>query len=91
MVALQIRDVPEAIRDELARAAANEGVSLQVFLHEVIHRAASSARNRRLITEWGRAPLLPDDAQVDIVQLIADSRAERDERIRSAVLGGGDA
>lgn len=87
MVALQIRDVSTEVRDELASAAARDGISLQAYLHEVIQRAAASARNRRLVAEWRADPLLPPGVQVDIVKLIAEGRAERDERIRSAVSG----
>ncbi len=46
MVAIQVRDVPEKIRDDLARAAKAEGKSLQAFLRDVLEREARKARNR---------------------------------------------
>lgn len=44
-VALQIRDVPEEIRDALAAKAASRGQSLQVFLLDVVRREAKVQRN----------------------------------------------
>lgn len=83
MVALQIRDVPQRVRDELAAAAAEEGVSLQVFLMDVIRRAADSAHNRRLVSEWPIA----DVSGIDISAIIREGHEERDARILDAVLG----
>jgi hypothetical protein len=45
MVAIQVRDVSERSRDALAAEAERRGLSLQVFLHEVIEREAAAARN----------------------------------------------
>jgi hypothetical protein len=45
MVAIQVRDVSQRSRDALAAEAERRGVSLQVFLHEVLEREAASARN----------------------------------------------
>lgn len=45
MVALQIRDVPEPVRDSLARQAAAKGQSLQAYLRELVLREASFAHN----------------------------------------------
>ena len=83
MVALQIRDVPDDVRDELAAAAAERGISLQVLLMEVIQRAADSAHNRRLVREWPVANV----SGVDIAALIREGHEERDARILDAVLG----
>lgn len=40
MVAVTIRDVPDAVRDELAARAAREGKSLQEYLRRLLVRAA---------------------------------------------------
>jgi plasmid stability protein len=43
-VAIQIRDVPEEVRDALAEAAAARGQSMQAYLLEVIAEEARLAR-----------------------------------------------
>lgn len=45
MVAIQVRDISEESRDALAGEAARRGLSLQLFLHDVLEREAASARN----------------------------------------------
>jgi plasmid stability protein len=45
MVALQIRDVPEAVRDTLTERARTRGQSLQSYLREIVLREASFANN----------------------------------------------
>lgn len=55
MVALQIRDVPDEVRDALAERARQEGQSLQAYLLRVVLREASFARNQALVAglaEW---------------------------------------
>lgn len=47
MVAVQIRDVPDALRDVLAQEAKRRGTSLQGYLLGVLEREAASASNRR--------------------------------------------
>ncbi|HEY0216811.1 MAG TPA: hypothetical protein VGC57_10510 [Cellulomonas sp.] len=49
MVALQIRDVPEEVRDVLTERARAKGQSLQAFLREVVLREASFAHNVALL------------------------------------------
>lgn len=44
-VALQVRDVPDDIRDALAEHAARQGKSLQTYLLDVLRREARFARN----------------------------------------------
>lgn len=43
-VALQIRDVPEEVRDALAEAAAARGQSMQVYLLDLVSGEARIAR-----------------------------------------------
>ncbi len=50
-VVLTIRDVPEAVRDELAREARDRGQSLQAYLLGLLARQASFAQNRQIIVE----------------------------------------
>ncbi|QDP96479.1 hypothetical protein FOE78_11700 [Microlunatus elymi] len=49
MVNLQIRDVPEDVRDALAARARENAQSLNMFLRDVVLREAAFARNRILI------------------------------------------
>lgn len=56
MVNLQIRDVPEEIRDVLARSARESGQSLSMYLRDVVVREASFLDNRRLIDEMRSRP-----------------------------------
>ncbi|RIQ19579.1 FitA-like ribbon-helix-helix domain-containing protein [Jiangella rhizosphaerae] len=44
-VALQIRDVPEDVRDIIAQRAASLGQSMQAYLLDVLRREARFARN----------------------------------------------
>ena len=44
-VALQIRDVPEKVRDVIAARAAQQGQSMQAYLLRVVEREARLARN----------------------------------------------
>ncbi|MEO6532958.1 MAG: hypothetical protein ABIO06_05215 [Pseudolysinimonas sp.] len=84
MVAIQIRDVPERVREGLATEAERRGQSLQVFLMAVLEREAASADNLRWLREIAtRSPVIGND--LDIAALIASGHAERDQRILDAV------
>jgi hypothetical protein len=47
-VALQIRDVPEEVRDVIAERASKLGQSMQAFLLNLIEREARLARNAEM-------------------------------------------
>lgn len=49
MAYLQIRDVPDAVRDVLAERAREKGQSLTMYLRDVVVREASFANNRVLV------------------------------------------
>lgn len=51
MTAIQIRDVPTEVRDQLAVLARARGQSLSAYLRDVIIREARFAKNVRLIDE----------------------------------------
>ncbi|GAB3767620.1 FitA-like ribbon-helix-helix domain-containing protein [Microlunatus parietis] len=77
MVALQIRDVPEEVRDALAERAAQNGQSLQGFLLGVVLREASFAQNRNLlreVAEWTVGTGVTGD---DVLAIIDEGRAGR--------------
>jgi plasmid stability protein len=47
-VALQIRDVPDEVRDALAEQAAQRGQSMQAYLLEMVEREARVLRNAHM-------------------------------------------
>ena len=76
-VALQIRDVPEDIRDALAELARSRGQSLQSFLLALVRREARFARNLALLHGFdGRTDGVPDSASV--TDVLDQGRAEQD-------------
>lgn len=77
MVAIQVRDVPAAVRDALAAAADARGQSLQVFLSEVLEREARLARNRAWLTEIREAPIARVESEVRTAELIRQQREDR--------------
>jgi plasmid stability protein len=52
MVALQIRDVPDEVRDTLAERARERGQSLQAFLLGLVEAEARRARNASLLAQF---------------------------------------
>jgi predicted nucleic acid-binding protein len=52
MVALQIRDVPDEVRDVLAERARARGQSLQAFLLSVLREEARRSRNLALLERF---------------------------------------
>lgn len=83
MVAIQIRNVPEDLRDILAQDAKARGQSLQQYLLEVLQQQAGAARNAEFIRTWEpiRGLETPSGEPADVVQLIEEGRRERDRRI----------
>ncbi|WP_101257390.1 FitA-like ribbon-helix-helix domain-containing protein [Streptomyces barkulensis] len=77
MVALQIRDVPEEVRDALAARAREKGQSLQAFLRALVVREASFSRNLDLlreIEEWSEGS---DATAEDVLAARDAARVER--------------
>lgn len=61
-VALQIRDVPDEVRDALAQRAAELGQSMQAFLLDVMAREARLTRNAQAFKETARHRVsIPDE------------------------------
>ena len=78
MAVVTIRDVPDGVRDALAREARERGQSLQAYLLGVLSRQAGFARNRQLLDEIERELAAGGGAGVD-----APDAAEVLERARS--------
>jgi len=78
-VALQIRDVPEDIRDALAELARSRGQSMQAFLLALVRREARFARNLELLSRFdGRDDGVSES--VSVTDVLDQVRAERDAR-----------
>jgi hypothetical protein len=72
MVALQIRDVPEEVRDALAAQAKARGQSLQSYLHELVEAQARRLRNTAVLERFaGRSDgshVLPDETSAELAE-----------------------
>lgn len=83
MVAIQVRDVPDDVRDALAGEASRRGVSLQVYLADVLEREAASARNLAWLRDVAarQRPAGPSTTRDDI----REGWHQRDRQIEDAV------
>ncbi|WP_318208051.1 MULTISPECIES: hypothetical protein [unclassified Streptomyces] len=83
MVALQIRDVPEDMRDRLAAIAGERGQSLQAYLYDVLADEVRRRDNLAVLEGFsaGRYGSRLDTA--DVLDVLRAGRRERD-----AALGG---
>ncbi|MEO3791087.1 hypothetical protein ABGB14_12770 [Nonomuraea sp. B10E15] len=79
-VALQIRDVPEPVRDALAARARAQGKSLQSYLLKLVEEDARRTRNVDLINAFeNRADGYSGDE--DTADMVREMRAEREVRL----------
>ncbi|MFD3506363.1 hypothetical protein [Nocardia sp. NPDC058666] len=83
MVALQIRDVPEPLRDQLVALARQRGQSLQSFLFDLIRDEARRQDNIAVLKRFSPGTWDVAFTSQDVVVALDDERAERD-----SVLGG---
>lgn len=61
-VALQIRNVPDDVRDALVERASRLGQSMQAFLLDVVQREARLARNTQMFERTaGHRTVIPDE------------------------------
>lgn len=78
MVTLQIRDVPEEVRDVLMAQAAAHGQSMQAYLLDLARRHAAQAGNARLLASFaGRSDGIRAEAG-EAVALVVAERAQRE-------------
>lgn len=86
MVALQIRDVPDDVRESLADLAAARGQSMQAFLLALVTDEARRSTNLALLDRFEDRR---DGSQLtasDIVHVVDHERAEREAHL-GRVLG----
>ena len=74
-VNIQIRDVPEDVRDRIAAHAADEGQSMQGYLLIILRHVAA----RPTHDDWAALAALRDQAPLDLDAALAVIREGRDE------------
>ncbi|WP_024800642.1 hypothetical protein [Nocardia sp. BMG51109] len=74
-VAIQIKDVPEEVRDAIAARAAARGQSTQVYLRELLEREFRAERNKHLLESLVGRRSLAMSAD-DIVEEIRGGRED---------------
>ncbi|GAB6858729.1 hypothetical protein [Microbacterium xylanilyticum] len=77
MVAIQVRDVPNEVREALVAAARERGESLQTYLQSVLAREARMARNRAFLDVY--EPIRPPQ-EVDVLNVITTVRDDQDRK-----------
>jgi len=78
MVALQIRDVPDDVRDTLAELARVRGQSLQAFLLSIVVNEARRSANADLLARFAQRSDGSRLAPAEIVTALEEARSERD-------------
>ena len=81
MVALQIRDVPEELRDRLSELARQRGQSLQAYLFDVVSNEARRQDNLAVLDRFGQGTYGTRLSSADIDGALRTARAERDAEL----------
>ena len=81
MVALQIRDVPDEVRDTLAELARVRGQSLQAFLLSMVVNEARRSANAALLECFSDRSDGTRLTPTDIVTALEEARSERDAQL----------
>ena len=81
MVALQIRDVPEELRDRLSELARQRGQSLQAYLFDVVGDEARRQDNLAVLARFGQGAHGTRLSPADIDGALRAARAERDAEL----------
>jgi predicted transcriptional regulator len=81
MVALQIRDVPDDLRDRLSELARQRGQSLQAYLLDVVSDEARRADNLAVLDRFARHTYGSRLRAGDIIDALSAARAERDAEL----------
>jgi len=80
MVSIQVRDVPEQVRDTLAEVARSRGQSMQAYLLALLEEDARRARNVMLLRQVRRARGGYVAGPGETASELDAIRAERDQR-----------
>jgi len=68
MAAVQVRSVPEEVRETLVREARRRDQSLQTYLMEVLQREARSAKNLEWLRSWKPLGVLPGASSAELIR-----------------------
>ncbi len=82
-VALQIRDVPEEVRDVIAARAATRGQSMQAYLLDLLQREARVAANIDILQRSA-------DIRIEIPERLSPERVIREGRHSGFAVDRGD-
>ncbi|HLI36288.1 MAG TPA: hypothetical protein VKV80_02965 [Streptosporangiaceae bacterium] len=80
MVSIQIRDVPESVRDTLARVARSRGQSMQAYLRELLEEDARRTANVALLKQVRAAGGGYRGTPGETARELEEIRAQRDLR-----------
>jgi len=84
MVALQIRDVPDDIRQTLAEQAAARGQSLQAFLLMLVTDEARRSTNVAVLERFGARQDGSRLSTAQVTEALDQARAEREALLSNA-------
>lgn len=88
MVALQIRDVPDDIRQTLADRAAARGQSLQAFLLTLVTDEARRSTNLALLARFGARSDGSQLSTAQVTEALDQARAEREAHLSQVASDG---
>jgi hypothetical protein len=83
MVALQIRDVPDDVRDALVAQARQRGQSLQAYLLDLVRQQAQRANNAVLLGRFSGRDDGIRTAPGEVAVLVAEQRQVREQGLSS--------
>ena len=81
MVALQIRDVPEDLRDKLAVIAGERGQSLQAYLFDVIKDEVRRRDNLAVLQRFSGTSYGASLTNRDVLGVLEEERGRRDRQL----------
>ncbi|MDX6352922.1 MAG: hypothetical protein QOF84_7712 [Streptomyces sp.] len=81
MVALQIRDVPEELRDRLAAIADERGQSLQAYLFDLVRDEVRRRDNLAVLERFSRPRYGTQLTKGNVLDALRDARTERDSTL----------
>jgi plasmid stability protein len=85
MSAIQIKNVPPELHDRLRKRARREGRNLSEYALDVLERDLALPTTREWLERLREDEPVPGITSDEIVSLIHEGRAERDEQILRAI------
>jgi antitoxin FitA len=85
MSAIQIKNVPTELHERLRKRAQREGRSLSEYARDVLERDLALPTTREWLERLKEDELVTGITSEEIVSLIHEGRAERDEQILRAL------